>query len=375
MHHFIYPSKDAFITNQPNLMLKNTGLDEILEVETTIQPKSCTGTSGSVVSRTIIQFNLDELSASLSSNNVSSPKFFLNLRCCESNEVPLSYTLFAFPLASEWTMGSGYKFDGSIVADGASWKFSDGKSVKWYPSSSLLDCSGGGTWFTDVSNISSGSIISTGSLLCSQSFNYQTSDVKMDVSAIVENWLSGSIPNFGLLLVHSGENSNVSYGKLRFFSKETNTIYQPFLDIAWDDSTFSTGSLNESASLDPLNINDAVVSFPRLKKVYKSGDIVRIDVFGRKMYPQKTFTNKLSDYTEPQYLPVESYYSIRDAETEAVILDYDAYTKLSCDGRGNFFHLDMGSLPQERYYKISIRCEESGSIATYDSPLSFKISR
>lgn len=375
MHHFIYPSKDAFITNQPNLMLKNTGLDEILEVETTIQPKCCTGTSGSVVSRALLQFNLDELSASLSAAGAVSPRFFLRLRCCESREVPVEYTIYALPMATSWVMGTGYKFDGSLESDGVSWKFTDGKTTKWYVSSSLMDCSGGGTWFNDVGTVSSGSMIPTGSLLCSQSFKYQTSDVNMDISPIVEAWLSGSIPNFGLILMHSGENVGADFGKLRFFSNETNTIYQPSMDIAWDDSTFSTGSTNPSSSLDPLNLNDSIVSLPRLKKSYKSSDIVRIDVFGRKMYPQKTFTNMLSDYTEPKYLPSESYYSIKDAETEATILDYDQFTKLSCDERGNYFNMDMGSLPQERYYKISIRCSDGESIVTYESPLSFKITR
>jgi len=376
MHYFLYPSKDAFITNQPNLMLKNTGLDEVVEVEKTIQPKSCSGTSGSVVSRTLIQFDISDISASISDGTLPSPTFALNLRCSQADEVPLGYGIVAYPVAMPWVMGTGYKFDGRVESDGVNWKFSDGFTTKWWPTSSLLDCSGGGVWFSDSGSMQSGSNwVPTGSLMAQQLFNYQSSDLRIDVTDIVSAWMSGSIPNNGLILLHSGETGTCDYGKLRFFSKETNTIYQPYLDVAWDNSVFDTESLSGTGSLDPLNTQDAVVSLSRLQRTYQSGEIVRVDVFGRKRYPQKTFTNRLSDYVEPQYLPYESFYSIRDAETEMVIVPYDKYTRLSCDSRGNYFTLDTAGLPQERYYRIEIRSAQSGSINTFTSPLIFKISR
>lgn len=371
MHYFLYPTKDTFITNQPNLMLKNTGLDEIVEVEKTIQPKSCAKTSASVVSRTLMQFDLTDLSASIASGKILSPDFTLNLKCSQADEIPIGYDIVTYPLAMTWTMGTGYKFDGRIEADGASWKFADGKSVKWWETSSLLDCSGGGIWYTDSGSLASGSVLDpTGSLMAKQTFSYQTADVRIDVNNIVHAWLSGSIQNFGFILMHSAEGDLVDYGKLRFFSKETNTIYQPYLDVAWDESQFIS-----TASLDQLNTNDAIVSMPRLKSSYKAGDVVRVDVFGRKKYPQKTFTNKLSDYISPQYLPYDSYYSIRDAETEYVIVPADKYTRLSCDESGNYFMMDTAGLPQERFYKIEIISEQSGSVNTFTSPLTFKISR
>ena len=376
MHYFLYPSKDAFITNQPNLMLKNTGLDEVVEVEKTIQPKSCVGADGPVISRTLIQFDVTDISASIASGTIPTPEFTLNLRCSQADEIPLGYGVVVYPMATAWVMGTGYKFDGRIEADGASWKFSDGNSTKWWISSSLMDCSGGGVWYTDIGVKSSGSNwTSTGSLMSRQQFNYQSSDVRVDVTNIITAWMSGSVPNNGFILLHSGEADSYDYGKLRFFSKETNTIYQPYLDVAWDNVVFNTGSLSGTGSLNPLNTRDAVVSLSKLQQTYKSNDIVRVDVFGRKKYPQKTFTNRLSDYIEPQYLPYDSFYAIRDAETEMVIVPFDKYTRLSCDSNGNYFMLDTAGLPQERYYRIEIRSEQSGSINTFVSPLVFKISR
>ena len=60
------------------------------------------------------------------------------------------------------------------------------------------------------------------------------------------NWISGSIPNEGWILKHDSslENNTTDYRQLKFFSKETNTVYQPKLRIGWDDSNF-TGSLTE----------------------------------------------------------------------------------------------------------------------------------
>jgi hypothetical protein len=112
-----------------------------------------------------------------------------------------------------------------------------------------------------------------------------------------------------------------------------------------------------------------------MAKEYKFGSIVRMDVAARKRYPVKTFTNKLSDYLAPYYLPSSSYYQIKDAESEETVLPYDDYTRLSFDAYGNYFMMDTSGLPSERYYKVEIRSEQSGSILTYTIPTSFKISR
>jgi hypothetical protein len=191
----------------------------------------------------------------------------------------------------------------------------------------------------------------------------------MDVTPIVEAWLTSGIKNNGLIVLHSDESSSIDYGKLRFFSKETNTIYSPYIDVSWADAIIETGSA------DPIQLRDAVVDMKNLAKEYKHGSILRMDVTSRKRYPQKTFTNKLSDYLTPYYLPSSSFYSIKDAETEESILPYDEYTRLSFDSYGNYFMLDTTGLPQERYYKVEIRSEQSGSIMTYSIPTAFKISR
>jgi hypothetical protein len=444
MHYFLYPTKDTTISNEPAFMFKNMGLDEILEVEKRVSYGSCSSegtystlisftsssiellsgsmsasfnsgstdprvvsssyiqtsqvTQGSVLSRALLQFDLSDISASIVCNKIVNPRFYLVLKTCESKEVPVKYTLAAYPISQSWGMGSGYKYDGQAASDGANWKFADGFSEKWM-SGSLTDCSGGGVWWVSASLLGSGSGYAqppynnpynpfpncgdhyvppatssyiapvTGGYACTQSFDYQTSDVRMDVTPIVEAWLTSGIENNGLIVLHSDESSSIDYGKLRFFSKETNTIYSPYLDVSWADAIIETGSA------DPIQLRDAVVNMKNLAKEYKHGSILRMDVTSRKRYPQKTFTNKLSDYLTPYYLPSSSFYSIKDAETEESVLPYDEYTRLSFDSYGNYFMLDTTGLPQERYYKVEIRSEQSGSIMTYSIPTAFKISR
>ena len=392
------------------------GLDEILEVEKRTYPivtqstasgqiEPAYGAENTSLSRALFHFNLLEISKSISDGKITNPKFYLSLRIAESHKIPLTYTLAAYPLAAEWSMGTGYKYDGQNIADGANWKYSDGTTLKWWVSESLSNLEGGGIWYVSSSLLGSGSgyaqapFVSptpydpfpycsgsapstsstpippvTGGFACSQSFNYQTSDVYMDVTTIANAWLSGTIPNYGLIVLHSGEADNIDYGKLRFFSKETNTIYSPKLDIAWDDSVFNTGS--ESASIDEIKLSDAVVAVKNMVSEYRYGSIIQFNVTPRKRYPVKTFTNKLSDYLDFYSLPYDSFYSIRDAESEEVIISYDSATRLNLTPNdGNYFLLDTTGLAQERNYKIAIRSEQSGSIVTFDIPTSFKISR
>jgi hypothetical protein len=402
MHYFLYPTKDAFISNNPVLMYKNTGLDEILEVEKRTSYYACGADGenlGSVLSRALLEFNLVEISRSIASsdpNRPINPKFFLNLKVCESVEVPTNYTLAAYPVSQSWTMGTGYKYDGNDYADGVNWKFTDGQGNLWY-SGSFSDCSGGGVWWISGSMKSSGSgyiepayvnpalypsmgecnppdynpptssIITpvTGGLGCSQSFDYQTSDVRMDITNIVNAWISGTIQNNGLILLHGDETSSVDYGSLRFFSKETNTIYSPYIDVVWADAKLDWEQPGfDTGSAELIQVRDAVVNMKNMAKEYKHGDILRMDVTARKRYPVKTFAsypnpagaiNRFSDYLYPYYLPSASFYCIRDAESSDDIIPYDCYTRLSFDSNGNYFMLDTTGLPQERYMKVQIR--------------------
>ena len=161
------------------------------------------------IKRSLLKFDLTEISRSISSGDISDPKFILNMRIVESKEIPIDYTLYAFPLSQSWAMGTGlYSAEGS--SDGVSWlyKNSQNTSSKWYtnqdadaniPTVNYLNnqstasfMRGGGTWYYSAppscsNNVSLSfcSTVSASSYICSQSFSYATSDVSMDITPMV----------------------------------------------------------------------------------------------------------------------------------------------------------------------------------------------
>jgi hypothetical protein len=216
--------------------------------------------------------------------------------------------------------------------------------------------------------------IPTGSsLICSQSFNYQSSDLNVDVTDIVKGWICGCVPNEGFILLTSLELSNIDNvnGTIKFFSKESNTIYSPYLDIAYDDSEYITGSL---VSLNTFNPYTVVVK--NLNRSYKFGSVIRINVFAREKSPLKNFVKgyQQSQYLSSSLLPSDTYFAIKDNNSENMILDFDEYTKLSCDGSIHYFNLDTTTLPVERYYRILIKTIIDGETKIFDNNI-FTITR
>lgn len=211
------------------------------------------------------------------------------------------------------------------------------------------------------------------SLIISQSFSYEKSDIRMDVTPIVKSWIAGCIPNEGIILLSSEElNKSGSNGKLEFFSKETNTIYTPYLDFIWDSSEFAPGTLEPITGEVPY-----VAVIKNVKREYNHKSIVRINVFARDKSSLKNFVRatQQSVHLTPKYLPEETYYAIKDTESEEIVVDFDIGTKLSCDSNGNYFMLDMTGLPQERYFKILIKTDIGGGIEVIDNNTYFKVVR
>lgn len=365
MHHFIYPSKDTYITNQTNWDDKNFGIDELLLIGTDNKPvrylsptrnyvftdatflsqpmENFTGTftgdfggyvinaigtisgsylifsasyfsgsidgvgtvTGSVVSgslvdgyisgsvdtdpyvigyfsgqltgssvcltgtgsgidvrnepnwttkdnqfinRALLKFDLSAISASIVSGAIVSASFSLKVKACTEYNLPIDYIIYGFALNQSWSMGDGYFSDGGS-SEGVSWRYRDyDDGTLWYspnitgvkPSVDFLTCPslltqsfayGGGTFYTTS--------------ICSQSFSYQTCDINMDLTPMVNSWLNGSLINEGVILISSDELHPYGYGfTLKFFSRDTNTIYSPYLDVSWSDFVFVTGSIS-----------------------------------------------------------------------------------------------------------------------------------
>ena len=353
MHKFYTSSYDASIyLQQPD---QNAGRDGILEVG-----KLYYGTIKDVY-RTLIKFDVSNLETG------SGWKAYLNLKAANSEELPLEYTIYANAVSQSWSMGTGTKFD-NITSDGVSWKYRNGID-KWVS----YDTTGGTAIYTNnttgSANAEGGVWYLSGS--ASQSFNYESDDVRMDVTNMVNIWLSGSVSNNGIILHHSlnDENDELDYGVLKFFSKETNTIYEPKLEIVWDDSSIVTGSL---APVTGSAEDGYKVVVTNLKTQYESNTKVKIRVKGRDKYPSKSFGTEFS-YDQSKYLPTTTYYQLEDYITKEIIFPFGNYTKVSCDSTSNYFIMDLSSLPINRTYLLKLKIVEGGISTIIDDKLKFEI--
>ena len=205
---------------------------------------------------------------------------------------------------------------------------------------------GGGTWYTaSLSNTN-----------VSQKFTKYTTDLNADVTDYVNDWINGSRPNNGFIIKRpiAEESSSIRYGSSKFFSNDTHTIYVPTLEVQWDDSSFVTGSLLE------LTGDDIVIYPKNLSSEYKESSKSRVRVVGRERYPQRSFSDS-NPYTTIKYLPQNTYYQVRDVETNLVLIPYDTtYTKLSCDSNGNYFDFWFNTLQPERFYQFEFRVDRGG---------------
>ena len=201
-----------------------------------------------------------------------------------------------------------------------------------------------------------------------QTFSYSTADIAMNIKPMVQSWVSGSIPNDGLILRYSAqaENDTKDYGIVKLFSKETNTIHQPKIRIGWDDQTFETGSLSS------VSAESVKIGISNLKKEYGLNTQPKLRIFARDLYPVKTFTNEFA-YGVTKYLPKTTYYQIRDLNSNDIIIPFGEYSKVSCDSNGNFVKLDFKNWESNRIYKIEFKIEINGYTEYFDNDITFSI--
>lgn len=373
MHYFEFATKDTTLYEVSHSM--NTGLDEILEIRKDMNA------DGSVrkVSRALVKFDLTYVSKSISSGLITSgsaTKFYLNLWDANSRELNVAQTLYGYPVSQSWENGSGKFLYFPIVEDGATWNWKDGgvTRTQWHTPVSAS----GGTWY-------SGS-----GYEASQSFTHEPADLRMDVTDIAWKWLHSTVPNEGFMLKRSGsvgnsgsaeENDTTRYGHFSFFSRETHTIYPPKLEVVWDDSTWATGSLSPLTS---ANLEDMNLYMRGLRPKYKENSKIKFRVIGRERFPERTYsaTNQYqTGYNTVKYLPSGStYYEIKDAYTEDVIVPFGSGSKVSCDSTGNYFNLWMNGLQAERFYRINYKIISGSGTADetvqyFDEKHSFKVVR
>ncbi len=483
MIYFIYPNKDTTLYKHRNLLELNSGFDEILEIK-----KVNTDTDGLVLSRVLLEFSNDLFTKN--KNKLLNSEFYLNLKIANSSELSIEDSISIHPLKKSWDEGVGRYYDTestNFSYKGASWRYSDVAKNFWKSDGTTKNYIGGGDYY-EHSEIPY-YINDTDDLKFI--FKEAFSDIKVNITSIVKSWLLGDIKNNGLLLKFTEESID-AHSSIQFFSKDTNTIYYPHLEIRYDDYRFEpceqvymksiscetnlcvdsmkeieegnlaqidsgsieqisleSGSIEsgllessslessslessslessslessslessslESSSLESASIvidTDLVVDTNKqctdennitgtfgspvekilvkksnitqlisedfmpilktIKKEYKQTERKKIRVGVRSKRPRKTFASK-SQYSLENFVTHGIYYSVRDAETDEVLIDFSKYTKISCDSNGHYFNFDFGCLAVGRFYTFFLKTEIDEEIEIHADKRNFRI--
>ena len=374
MHHFIFPTQDTWISSGSSTITgesfkdQNFGRDQILEVK-----KFYYNNAFHHQTRALINFegtDFTNMSQSIYTGDITSPKFYLRLYEAEGNaELSEEYKLIVHPISESWTEGTGKFGDNPKNTNGVSWENSSNPigstAVTW----SKLDGTqnDGPTFVTGSANQGT------------QSFSNQSPDVNMDVTNIVNNWLNGTNNNYGFMLRFSGsqETDSTTFGHLKLFSRNTHTIFQPKLEVRWDDHAVATGSATGSLTqLTSSGLADNYLYMRGLRESYREGERVKFRVGARKRYIQKTFSTSVQTVSG-SFIPESSgSYAIKDVATDEYIVPFSGYTSMSCDSESPYFTQWLDGFYPDRVYKIQLKLKyDDGQEQIFDDDFEFVVKR
>jgi hypothetical protein len=385
----IFPNKDATLYSLfPNM---NTGLDEIVEATLTAFAYSDPNPQ---TSRFLINFSEDEIDYVISGSNsligITSSAQLLdnslwkaNLQCFVATVTGLqsSTTVECYPVYGDWDMGTGRYLDDPISTNGTSWIWrSYSGSNNWltsgYPSNVTGSYNtdyapaGGGNWFTGstISDFNS----NTYPISASVTFGYyENKDLNFNVTNAIRARYTGAISADGFIIKQLVEfvDSKDVQPELKYFSRDTNTIYPPALQFSWRDYSFNTGSSTQTI----LNTLPATLTLAQNPGVFYSQSLNRFRINARPEFPVQLWETS-SVYTNNFYLPTASYYAIKDLETNEYVVEFDTqFTQLSADNTSSYFDVYMNGLEPERYYTILIKSNIAGTTQIFDDQYYFKV--
>jgi hypothetical protein len=249
-----YAIKDNTITNAFNFSLRtrgtgsNMGASDILEVFSIYGQET---TSSAELSRVLIQFPVTGASSIATSRTdgdipaSGSVKFYLRMfNARHSEQLPQNYTLNVLAVSSSWQEGYGLDMeDYTDVTDdkieGSNWMNKASNPVATWAKV-------GGDYHTGSSN---------DKFKYTAAFEEGFEDLELDVTGLVEEWISGDKYNdgFGVFLTASQEahaleadgsvllnleGSKKSFYTKRFFSRSSEFFFKrPVLEARWDSRT------------------------------------------------------------------------------------------------------------------------------------------
>ncbi len=226
-----YANKDNTITNafQSNLTTRatgaNMGLSDILETFSIYGQASSTSTE---LERILIQFPISEIASDRAAGiipNSGEVSFVLNLYNAPHNQTtPRELSLAVLPVSSSWEEGTGLDMDSYKDVT------NNGEGSNWINSAANTPWLREGGDYLD-------------SPAFSQQFPIGNEDLKVDITNLVEDWVAGTIPNYGVG-VHLTSSQEAYYAR-----------YYPRESVNFDTQAFLSGSAQDMQLTGPSTIS------------------------------------------------------------------------------------------------------------------------
>lgn len=217
-------TKDATITNAYNDGLKVRAVDSNMGASDSLEVFSLYGRASEEereAARILIYFPMDKIEQDRANAKIGEPgktQFLLKLSNIEHRQsTPNKFTLSVNPVSSSWDEGLGLDME----------SYKDKDAVNWISSSINTEWEQEGGDFYDTPQID-------------KYFENGLEDLQVDITEIVELWLTGTLPNNGLMIRMSSsiEEGFQSYYTKKFSSRSTEYFYnKPWIEARTDDST------------------------------------------------------------------------------------------------------------------------------------------
>jgi len=220
-----YAEKDNTITNAFKSDLttvgtsSNMGQSDILEAFSIYGQTSSSSGFSSEKSRILIQFPTSQIVSDRNSGALPSSgsvDWYLRIFNAKHGQtLPKDFKLVIAPISQSWNEGLGLDMENYSDTDYSNW-VSASSTTSW--------ATPGGDYLT--------------SPRYEQNFSIGTEDLEVNVSGLVESWISGTVNNygFGIFLTSSQESDTTrSYYTKRFFARGTEFFFkQPLLEARFN---------------------------------------------------------------------------------------------------------------------------------------------
>ncbi len=359
-----YASKDNTITNafKPGLVSRavssNMGSSDILEVFSIYAQAS---TASLETSRTLIHFPISEIVSSRDAGTLpaaGSVKFRLKLYNAKHSEtIPRNCSLTIHSVSTAWQEGQGLDME----------SYSDLGVCNWVSASADTPwLAPGGDFFDDASNRE-------------QVFTTGIEDLDVDVTDMVESWITTPADNHGFMIKLAGAYEDgsleTSHYTKRFFGKDSQYFFKrPIIEAQWESAQLNTGSLPDGYSQQ----DQYVFAVRNLKTEYKNYENAKISVYTRLKDWQPNIYTKASNRAAVDIVD-EAYYKIVRVSDALEVIPYShtketAYSKMSYDSTGSYFELDMSLFEPGYLYEISFIRKNQQKVVEQEERFRFRVS-